>query len=169
MALVFPTSPALNERFPVNPGTTGVTQYEWDGSKWNVVTPSVSLGVANQGASAGVNTYNSYKWPATDGGAGEQLTTDGAGNLTWEVPATTELVLLDNISSQFNNLSTSFFLTLGGQPFTPTPSTNILVFLGGVPQIPGASNAYEVIGDVIVFDSAPALGTTFYAISSVIS
>jgi hypothetical protein len=43
------------------------------------------------------------------------------------------------------------------------------VFLGGVPQIPGAGNAYTVVGDVIIFASAPALGTTFYAISSVIS
>jgi hypothetical protein len=79
------------------------------------------------------------------------------------------LVLLDNIGPQFNNLATSFNLTLSGNPFTPTPSTNILVFLGGVPQIPGATNAYQVIGDAIIFSSAPAVGTTFYAISSVIS
>jgi hypothetical protein len=163
MAIVFPATPTVGQKFPPNPGVSGVTQYEWDGAKWNVVFPTVSLGTANQTA------YNSYQWPGSDGAAGEQLTTDGAGNLRWEVPATTELVLLDNISSQFNNLETSFFLELGGAAFTPTPSTNILVFLGGVPQIPGASNAYQIVGDVIIFDSAPALGTTFYAISSVIS
>jgi hypothetical protein len=162
-ALVFPVAPTLNQKYPANPGTSGVTQWQWDGSKWNVVTPSVSLGVANQTA------FNRYKWPLTDGASGQQLTTNGAGILRWEVPASTELVLLDNISSQFNNLETSFFLELGGAAFTPTPSTNILVFLGGVPQIPGASNAYEIVGDVIIFASAPALGTTFYAISSVIS
>lgn len=160
MALVFPSAPILGQKFPPNPGVSGVTQYEYDGAKWNVVTPSVSLGTANQVA------YNDYQWPGTDGAPGEQLTTDGSGNLTWEVPASTELVLLDNISSQFNNLETSFFLTLNGDPFTPTPSTNILVFLGGVPQIPGVGNAYQIVGDVIIFDSAPALGTTFYAISS---
>jgi hypothetical protein len=163
MAIVFPSAPTVGQKYPPNPGVSGETQYVYTGSTWNVVTPSVSLGAANQVA------YNAYKWPGTDGAAGEQLTTDGAGNLSWEVPATTELVLLDNISSQFNNLATSFFLKRGGVAFTPTPSTNILVFLGGVPQIPGAANAYEVVGDVIVFDSAPALGTTFYAISSVIS
>jgi hypothetical protein len=162
-ALVFPVAPALNQKFPANPGDSGVTQWQWDGSKWNVVSPSVSLGVENQQA------FNAYKWPLTDGTSGEQLTTDGVGNLRWEVPASTELVLLDNISSQFNNLETSFFLELGGAPFTPTPSTNILVFLGGAPQIPGAGNAYTVVGDVIIFASAPPLGTTFYAISSVIS
>ena len=133
------------------------------GTKWNVVFPTVSLGTANQAA------YNNYRWPLLDGAFGEQLTTDGTGVLSWEVPATTELVLLDNIGPQFNNLATSFFLELGGNPFTPTPSTNILVFLGGVPQIPGAGNAYTIVGDVIIFSSAPALGTTFYAISSVIS
>lgn len=163
MALVFPSAPTLGQKFPPNPGVSGVTQYAYDGTKWNVVTPSVSLGSPKQQA------YNDYQWPGTDGTPGEQLTTDGAGNLTWEVPASTELVLLDNISSQFNNLQTSFFLTKGGQPFTPVPATNILVFLGGVPQIPGASNAYEIVGDVIIFDSAPALGTTFYAISSQVS
>ena len=162
-ALVFPSAPTVGQRFPANPGASGVTQYRWDGTKWNVVFPTVSLGTANQAA------YNNYRWPLLDGAFGEQLTTDGTGVLSWEVPATTELVLLDNIGPQFNNLATSFFLELGGNPFTPTPSTNILVFLGGVPQIPGAGNAYTIVGDVIIFASAPALGTTFYAISSVIS
>jgi hypothetical protein len=162
-ALVFPSAPTVGQRYPANPGASGITQYQWDGTKWNVVLPVVSLGTTNQAA------YNNYKWPLTDGALGEQITTDGAGNLSWEVPATTELVLLDNIGPQFNNLATSFNLTLSGNPFTPTPSTNILVFLGGVPQIPGATNAYQVIGDAIIFSSAPAVGTTFYAISSVIS
>ena len=163
MPIVFPSPAAVGQKYPPNPGISGVTQYEYDGTKWNVVFPTVSLGTANQTA------YNNYQWPSTDGTADQQLTTDGAGNLRWEVPATTELVLLDNISGQFNNLETSFFLKLGGQPFTPTPSTNILVFLGGAPQIPGAGNAYQIVGDVIVFDSAPPLGTTFYAISSVVN
>ena len=162
-ALVFPSAPTIGQRYPANPGTSGITQYRWDGTKWNVVLPVVSLGTANQTA------YNNYNWPLTDGALGEQITTDGAGNLSWEVPATTELVLLDNLDTQFNNLKTSFNLTLSGNPFTPTPSTNILVFLGGVPQIPGVANAYTVIGDAIIFSSAPAVGTTFYAISSVIS
>jgi hypothetical protein len=163
MPIVFPSPATVGQKYPPNPGISGVTQYEYDGTKWNVVFPTVSLGTANQTA------YNNYQWPSTDGTADQQLTTDGAGNLRWEVPATTELVLLDNISGQFNNLETSFFLEKGGVAFTPTPSTNILVFLGGAPQIPGVGNAYQIVGDVIVFDSAPPLGTTFYAISSVVN
>ena len=114
-ALVFPSAPTVGQRYPANPGTSGTTQYRWDGTKWNVVFPTVSLGTANQAA------YNNYRWPLLDGAFGEQLTTNGAGILSWEVPATTELVLLDNIGPQFNNLATSFFLELGGNPFTPTP------------------------------------------------
>jgi hypothetical protein len=77
MALDFPASPTVGQRYPANPGTPGVTQWEWTGSTWEVVTSLISLGSANQTA------YNSYVWPLTDGTAGFQLTTNGAGNLTW--------------------------------------------------------------------------------------
>jgi hypothetical protein len=55
---------------------------------------------------------------------------------------------------------------VGGTAFTPTPVGNILVFLGGVPQIPGS--AYTITGATIQFLGAPLAGTTFYAISSTI-
>jgi hypothetical protein len=42
-----------------------------------------------------------------------------------------------------------------------------VVFLGGVPQIP--VNSYTVAGDTITFTEAPLVGSTFYAISSVIA
>ena len=163
-AIVFPTTPTDGDRYPVNPGVAGTAQWQWSATSgtWNVVPNFVSLGPTNQDA------YNSYEWPNLDGTVGQQLTTDGAGNLAWSVSATTKLVLLDDISGSFNNLTTSFNLTISGIPFFPTPTTNILVFLGGVPQIPGATNAYQVINDAIIFASAPLVGTTFYAISSVI-
>jgi hypothetical protein len=158
MALVFPTSPTVGQRFPVNPGTAGKTQYRWDGAKWNAVISTVSLGPTNQDA------FNSYLWPNTDGTAGFQLTTDGAGSLDWVVPSVPTLTLLDDISSQFDGTLTIFGLTVGGTAFTPFPAGNILVFLGGVPQIP--SSAYTIVGATIQFLGAPLAGTTFYAISS---
>jgi hypothetical protein len=171
MALVFPTLPPVGTRFPANPGTSGVTQYEYDGSKWNAVPSVVSLGVANQGPSAGVNTFNAYQWPTTDGTAGQQLTTDGAGNLTWGVPATPSLqiLILDRAFDGSSATGKVFTLYKVGTttPFTPTPSNNIIVFLGGVPQIPGA--AYTISGSSITFTEPPLAGTTFYAISSVIA
>lgn len=207
MALVFPSGPDVGDRFPLDPGLPGVTQWEWDGSVWNVVPTSVQLGpTPNQDAfngylwpnnsptnpsylestSAGVLSwtdytppvggkfvklnnslgYNAYVWPNADGAAGQQLTTDGAGNLSWEVTASTSFVLLDNISGDFDGVTVTFPLTVGGLPFTPVPVTNIIVFLGGIPQIPGSSNAYTVMGNMIIFTQAPAIGTTFYAISS---
>ena len=51
--------------------------------------------------------------------------------------------------------------------FTPSPATNLVVFLGGIPQIPG--DAYSVSGSTITFTEAPLPGTTFYASSSVFS
>lgn len=205
MALVFPPSPTLGQRYPANPGITGVSQYEYDGTKWNVVPSSVSLGTANQAAfndyqwsalqpavasflesdAAGAlswtdkaaftglfvalnnaGAFNNYVWPAADGTVGQQLTTDGAGNLSWSVSAASSLTLLDDISPQFDDATTIFGLTVGGTAFTPTPSGNILVFLGGVPQIPGS--AYTISGATIQFLGAPLTGTTFYAISSTI-
>lgn len=160
MALVFPASPTVGQRFPVNPGSAGVSQWQYDGTKWNAVISTVSLGPTNQDA------FNAYEWPNTDGTPGHQLTTDGAGNLAWILPSVPTLTLLDDISGLFDGLTTVFGLTVGGTAFTPTPVGNILVFLGGVPQIPGS--AYTVTGATIQFLGAPLAGTTFYAISSTI-
>ena len=160
MALVFPSPATVGQRYPTDPGLAGVTQYEYDGAKWNAVISTVSLGPTNQDA------FNAYGWPNTDGTSGYQLTTDGAGNLSWTVAAASTLTLLDDISSQFDGTLTIFGLTVGGTAFTPTPVGNILVFLGGVPQIPGS--AYTITGATIQFLGAPLAGTTFYAISSTI-
>jgi len=162
-ALIFPASPTLNQRFPANPGTTGISQWQWDGAKWNAVLSTVSLGPTNQDA------FNAYEWPNADGAAGYQLTTDGAGNLNWGVTGTGNLVALSiDSATPFDGLTTGFTLVTSGTstPFAPNPSTNIVVFLGGVPQTPVA--AYTISGSTINFITAPPIGTTFYAISSVV-
>jgi hypothetical protein len=161
MALVFPTAPAVGDLYPANPGTSGVAQYKWDGTKWNAVLSTVSLGIANQGA------YNQYQWPSADGSPNQQLTTDGSGNLSWNVSATPSLQVLQ-LDRPFDG-SVSYTLYESGTttPFTPVPSTNIVVFLGGVPQIPNA--AYTVAGATITFTEAPLAGTTFYAISNIVA
>jgi hypothetical protein len=164
MALVFPASPVVGQLYPVNPGTSGVTQYRWTGTRWNAVLSTVSLGATNQDA------YNTYQWPNADGTVGTQLTTDGTGNLTWDVPGTGNLVALGiDSGTPFDGLTVSFPLVLLGSatPFTPNPSTNIVVFLGGVPQTP--FNSYTISGATIIFTAAPLAGTTFYAVSSEVS
>ena len=162
MALLFPNTPTPGELYPIDPGTSGVTQYRWDNTKgvWNAVLSTVSLGTPNQGA------YNSYQWPAADGTAGRQLTTDGAGNLTWSGEADINIQAL-GITPLCDGFSATFTLVLYGTGtfFTPVPSTNIVVFLGGVPQIPTVN--YNVAGNQITFTDVPPNGTTFYAISTV--
>ena len=164
MALVFPASPTPGQRVPVNPGTSGVSQYEWNNTKgvWNTVATAVTLGSPNQGA------FNDYQWPAADGVANRQLTTDGAGNLAWDIAATPNLQVLGLLES-IDGVSFAYTLVLSGTatPFAPNPSTNIVVFLGGVPQIPTAS--YTVSTNTITFTEAPKIGSTFYAISSVVA
>jgi hypothetical protein len=161
MALIFPVGPSIGDFFPPDPGVSGVTQYQWDGAKWNAVPTTVSLGAANQGA------YNAYTWPAADGTLNQQLTTDGAGNLAWDVPATPSIQVL-GLLQPFDGVLQSFTLIESGSttPFTPVPSTNIVIFLGGVPQSPSA--AYSVVGNTVTFTQAPLTGTTFYGISNVV-
>jgi hypothetical protein len=160
-ALVFPASPTLNQRYPADPGTAGVSQWQWDGAKWNAVLNTVSLGPTNQDA------FNAYEWPNTDGTVGTQLTTDGAGNLEWSIPGTGSLVALGiDTTAPFDGTTLSFPLVLLNTTtsYTPVPSTNIVVFLGGVPQTP--NSAYTVTGSNVIFTSAPLTGTSFYAVSS---
>lgn len=158
-AILFPTSPSIGDLWPLNPGTSGVTQYRWDGVKWNAVLSTVSLGSPNQGA------FNDYQWPATPGVNGRQLTTDGAGNLSWSNEADVSIQAL-GLSTNIDGISYTYTLVELGTTvfFTPTPSTNIVVFLGGVPQTP---TSYSVSGNQITFTDLPPAGTTFYAISNI--
>ncbi len=161
MALVFPVGPTVGDLYPPDPGLSGTSQYQWDGGKWNAVLSTISLGSTNQGA------YNQYEWPLTDGVAGYQLQTDGTGNLTWSIPAVASMEVL-GLLEPFDGVLQAFTLVKAGTstPFTPVPATNIIVFLGGVPQIP--TNSYSVVGNTIVFTQAPLTGTTFYAISNTV-
>jgi hypothetical protein len=144
MALVFPVGPSVGDLYPPNPGLPGVSQWQWDGTKWNAVLSTISLGSTNQGA------YNQYQWPATAGSLNEQLTSDGLGNLSWSVPANPSLQVL-SLLEPFDGVQTAFTLVRFGTttPFAPVPSDNIVVFLGGVPQQPVSS--YTTSGNTVTF------------------
>ena len=157
MALIFPSTPTLGQRYPLNPGTPGVSQWEWDGAKWNTV--SVFVRTNNQLA------YNAYVWPnskATE--PGFQITDVLAdGNLTWDIPGG-PFIYLDDISSQFDGVTNIFTLTENGAPFPVDPVENIIVVLGGIVQTPGMS--YTISGPQITFSLAPAPGAAFAAVSN---
>jgi len=159
-AIIFPPTPATGDVFPPNPGVAGVSQWEWDGTKWN--TTPVFVRTNNQAA------YNDYTWPNTiSTRPGDQLTDLLAnGVLAWEIPGG-PFFYLDDVSSQFDGVATEFALTKGGTSFSVDPPSNIIVVLGGIVQTYGSS--FTIVGsndDTIMFAAAPAPGATFTAISN---
>ena len=71
-------------------------------------------------------------------------------------------IKLDDISSQFNNSTTTFDLKVGGQPFFAGNPYTLLVSLGGVIQ--EAITAFTIVEDKINFASAPVSGANFFCV-----
>ena len=69
---------------------------------------------------------------------------------------------LDGISSQFNNSTTTFNLTVGGEAYYPDNPYTLLVSLGGVIQEPLTS--FTINDDQITFASAPQSGANFFCV-----
>ena len=69
-------------------------------------------------------------------------------------------IKLDDISSQFNNSTTTFDLKVGGQPFFAGNPYTLLVSLGGVIQ--EAVSSFQIVEDRITFASAPTSGANFF-------
>jgi hypothetical protein len=96
---------------------------------------------------------------------GQVLTANSAATsgVSWANPYPFQYVQFDDISPFFNGLTTAFQLKVNGTATAPSPSSNIMVFLGGIAQTPGAGNAYIVSGVTINFSAPPPAGATFYA------
>ena len=71
-------------------------------------------------------------------------------------------IKLDDISSQFNNVKTTFDLKVGGEPFFAGNPYTLLVSLGGVIQEPITS--FSIIDDQITFAEAPESGANFFCV-----
>ena len=69
---------------------------------------------------------------------------------------------LDDLSSQFNNSTTTFNLTVGGEAFFAGNPYSLLVSLGGVIQEPIAS--FTIVENQINFASAPIAGADFFIV-----
>jgi hypothetical protein len=158
MALDFPATPTVGQRYPANPGTSGVSQWQYDGAKWNTVPVFVRTG--NQTA------YNSYVWPDTKSPTyGWQITDNLAdGTLSWEIPGG-PFIYLDDISGLFNGAQTLFQLSQSSVNFIPDPLTNVIIVLGGIVQTPGSSYFIDIFGQ-ITFSQAPATGAAFVGITN---
>ena len=69
---------------------------------------------------------------------------------------------LDDLSSQFNNSTTTFNLTVGGEAFFAGNTYTLLVSLGGVIQ--EAITSFTIVENQINFASAPAQGANFFCV-----
>ena len=69
---------------------------------------------------------------------------------------------LDDLSSQFNNSTTTFNLTLGGEAFFAGNPYSLLISLGGVIQEPITS--FTIVENQINFASAPTSGANFFCV-----
>ena len=74
--------------------------------------------------------------------------------------------IVDDISSTFNGVLTSFALTASSLAINPAKSGQLLVSINGVLQEPDdtGTEGFKVSGSNIVFSSAPATGSTFWAV-----
>ena len=62
----------------------------------------------------------------------------------------------------FDGTQTTFKLTTNnGDPYFPDPAGHIMVFVNGILQPPGASNAYTAFSDEIAFTEPPTIGSSF--------
>ena len=74
--------------------------------------------------------------------------------------------IVDDISSTFNGVLTTFALTAATQTINPAKSGQLLVSINGVLQEPDdtGTEGFLVSGSNIVFSSAPATGSTFWCV-----
>jgi len=114
-----------------------------------------------------VTVGGSYSPP---GGGGPYAATQGdwftSNGTTWTFfdfgsAIEPKFVTYDDVSTSFDGTQVAFSLQVAGTNFPPSPSSNIMVFVGGVPQTPGSS--YTVSGSTITFTAGPPTGATFYA------
>ena len=74
--------------------------------------------------------------------------------------------IVDDISASFNGVLTTFALTAATQTINPAKSGQLLVSINGVLQEPDdtGTEGFKVSGSNIVFSSAPATSSTFWAV-----
>jgi len=86
-------------------------------------------------------------------------------------PLAGEVIVLNDIQSQFNGVLTSFTLqrSIGGvaQSFFPVTTAQLLVSLGGTVQEPdrGGTRGFKIDGNQIVFATAPPANTDCFIVS----
>ena len=81
---------------------------------------------------------------------------------SFNAAAGSEQKVLDDISSGFNNSTTTFNLTVSSSAFAPSNAQSLQISLGGVIQEPETD--YTIDGTTITFTTAPNAGLDFFGI-----
>ena len=81
---------------------------------------------------------------------------------SFNAAAGSEQKVLDDISSGFNNSTTTFDLTVSSSAFAPSNAQSLQISLGGVIQEPVTD--YTIDGTTITFTTAPNAGLDFFGI-----
>ena len=99
----------------------------------------------------------------TDSTSGFSYQWNGTVWISFSASTTNNISELDNISGSFNNSTTIFPLTVGGQSVSPASTNQLLISVGGVMQNP--TDDYSVSGSNITFSTAPTNGLSFSGVS----
>jgi len=99
----------------------------------------------------------------TDTTAGFSYEWNGTVWKSFTPASSSNIKILDDISSSFTGVVTSFSLSTGGISVTPLNAQQLIITLGGVIQKPGTD--YTVSSSTILFTSAPEAALSFSGIS----
>jgi hypothetical protein len=122
------------------------------------VKPGQGLNVDTAGV-MNIQPPSSLTLGGVKAGQGVQITNDG----TISVAPGSGYVVLDNLSPRFNGVTTVFTLTINTVPYSPINITSLLLFVGGIVQVPNAS--FTLSGSTITFTEAPPTNSNFYGIA----
>lgn len=134
----------------------------------NLLPPSAAgaLGGVRAGANVDITTAGTLSvkppTPTVIGGVKQGSGVTIAADGTISVAAGSGYKVLDNISARFNGSTTNFVMTVSGVTYTPPNIQSLLIFVGGVIQVPPA---FSITGSQLIFSAPPASGTTFYGVS----
>jgi hypothetical protein len=123
------------------------------------VIPGTGLNLTPSNGALGLSVATTNLLGGVKVGDGLSITPDG----TLSISGLGGIRILDNLSSQFDGVTTQFTLTLGGTPFAPVAAQYVLIVVGGIVQ--GTPTGYTVSGTAITFTSPPPAGVDFYGLT----